>query len=132
MYVYICTRHPEIRKTVVSDPEMRKAVISDEMLWGAKKKHRFRRFILVFYFDKEGHRKNKINFQFKASMSNTSTLNTPLSFVLLMVYHLQLKCRYQPPIPADQVRPWNEYDYEGGKAVLYKCLCFISFRYFYD
>ncbi|XP_058188788.1 uncharacterized protein LOC131306526 isoform X3 [Rhododendron vialii] len=21
---------------------------------------------------------------------------------------------YQPPIPADQVKPWNEYDYEGG------------------
>ncbi|XP_028054554.1 ribonuclease P protein subunit p25-like protein isoform X5 [Camellia sinensis] len=21
---------------------------------------------------------------------------------------------YQPPIPVDQVKPWNEYDYEGG------------------
>lgn len=28
-------------------------------------------------------------------------------------------CRYQAPIPADQVKSWTEYDYEGRKATSY-------------
>jgi hypothetical protein len=26
------------------------------------------------------------------------------------------KCRYQPPLPADQVKPMAEFDYEGGEV----------------
>jgi hypothetical protein len=26
-------------------------------------------------------------------------------------------CRYQPPLPADQVKPLNEYEEEGGELI---------------
>lgn len=36
---------------------------------------------------------------------------------------LLIWCRYQAPIPADQVKSWTEYDYEGRKATSYDCCC---------
>jgi len=27
-------------------------------------------------------------------------------------------CRYQPPLPADQVKPLNEYEEEGGELIV--------------
>lgn len=45
-----------------------------------------------------------------------------------------IDCRYQPPIPADQVKPLTEYDYEGGKNYnIYYCLVIIvPFVFVYD
>lgn len=45
---------------------------------------------------------------------------------LQVILHM-IDCRYQPPIPADQVKPLTEYDYEGGKNYnIYYCLVIIS------
>ena len=33
-----------------------------------------------------------------------------------LVYWIATRCRYQPPLPADQVKTSTEFDYEGGNA----------------
>jgi hypothetical protein len=33
-------------------------------------------------------------------------------------------CRYQPPLPADQVKPLNEYEEEGGKLIVLSLIFF--------
>lgn len=31
-------------------------------------------------------------------------------------------CRYQPPLPADQVKPLNEYEEEGGEFIVFSLI----------
>lgn len=54
------------------------------------------------------------------------------SIMMVYVMHsiglLLIWCRYQAPIPADQVKSWTEYDYEGRKATGsdYYCNTFLG------
>jgi len=44
-------------------------------------------------------------------------------FIVRMILTLLFSCRYQPPLPVDQVKPLNEYEEEGGEL--------ISFFFYY-
>lgn len=41
-----------------------------------------------------------------------------ITVVIGIIFNSLYYCRYQPPIPADQVKPWTENDYEGGKTII--------------
>lgn len=32
-----------------------------------------------------------------------------------LILSISCKCRYQPPLPADQVKPFNEFEDDGGE-----------------
>lgn len=48
-----------------------------------------------------------------------------LTAVLINLFFSFLQSRYQSPIPVDQVKPWTEFDYEGGKAFFLLYLLFL-------
>ena len=41
-----------------------------------------------------------------------------LMYSLLQDLSCFSSCRYQPPLPADQVKPLNEYEEEGGELIV--------------
>jgi hypothetical protein len=42
-----------------------------------------------------------------------------LDFLLARSKLFFRSCRYQPPLPADQVKPLNEYEEEGGELIVF-------------
>lgn len=72
-------------------------------------------------------KRKKKRHQIRSSIMMVYVLCIPLIYFLIW-------CRYQAPIPADQVKSWTEYDYEGRKATSYDCCfnTFLSIWYLFD